>query len=180
MEALITIDYHCRGSDDEDSSSNVPELLSYHIQNWTSSSMTFKLMFSKPLYVSTFGSLDFVTITILQRALFMSKLDKFMVADLYSLTTDVPAQMASEADFIQIQSMGSSSSNALLLTLIVPFCFMIFMSFSMNKVWVLYNMMQLIINIKNYKALMIPANLMLMLEIVTNIVTFSIFENRFV
>lgn len=47
----------------------------------------------------------------------------------------------------------------MLLTLIIPFCFMVFMSFSMAIVWELYKMMQLITNISNYHTLTIPANL---------------------
>ena len=76
--------------------------------------------------------------------------------------------------------MGSDSQNAMLLTLIIPFCFMLFMSFSMNKVWTLYNMMQLITKIKNYKTMIIPANLLLLIDVVQNIVSFSLFDNAFV
>ena len=57
---------------------------------------------------------------------------------------------------------------------------MLFMSFSMNKVWTLYNMMQLITNIKNYKTMIIPANLLLLIDVVQNIVSFSLFDNAFV
>jgi hypothetical protein len=111
----------------------------------------------------------------------MSIEDKLLIAEFYSLIKiPVPTQMASEEDFLQVQGMGSDSQNAMLLTLIVPFCFMLFMSFSMNKVWALYNMMQLITNIKNYKTMMIPANLMLMLEVIENIVNFNFLENQFI
>ena len=68
----------------------------------------------------------------------------------------------------------------MLLTLIIPFCFMVFMSFSMDKVWELYKMMQLITNISNYQTITIPANLSLMLNIVQNIVSFSLFDNNLI
>ena len=177
IESLIKISYHCLGSGDEDASFLLPILQNYSIQNWTSSSLTFKLFFTQPLYVSTFGAPDKLSITFLQQNLFLAKLDKHPLTVPYSLYTIVPTQMASEADFLQIQGMGSSSQNAMLLTLIIPFCFMVFMSFSMAKVWELYKMMQLITNISNYKTLSIPANLSLMLSVVQNIVGFSVFSN---
>ena len=46
--------------------------------------------------------------------------------------------------------MGSSASSSMLLTLIIPFCFMLFMSASMDRVWSFYNMLQLSTNIMNY------------------------------
>ena len=86
----------------------------------------------------------------------------------------VPPQAKSEEDFIQIQAMGSSASGSMIFTLIVPFCFMLFMSFSMNRVWALYNMLQLLSNFNNYLTMTIPANAYFIVNVMMNVTFFSI------
>jgi hypothetical protein len=84
--------------------------------------------------------------------------------------------MKSQDEYESILSLGKSAMNGMLLTLIIPFCFMIFMSVSMNKVWSLYNLLQLISNIINYKTLKIPANSSLVITMLINISQFSMFQ----
>ena len=48
-------------------------------------------------------------------------------------------------------SLGESSKNSMILTLVVPFLFMVFMSVSMDRVWSLYLMLQIISNLMNLK-----------------------------
>ena len=82
--------------------------------------------------------------------------------------------MKSQEDFQAIVSLGSGAQNSLLFSLIIPFLFMVFMSASMNRVWALYNLLQLISNLKNYLTLSIPGNAFFIIVIVSNISQFSI------
>ena len=66
----------------------------------------------------------------------------------------------------------------MLLTLVVPFAFMVLMSVSMNRVWALYNMLQLLINLNNYPRVSVPANTEFLLDTISNIVNFSILEQE--
>ena len=92
--------------------------------------------------------------------------------------TMIPALAASEEDYQEILSMRDSASKSMLLTLVVPLCFMVFMSVSMERVWAVYNMLQLAVNINNYPDLKVPANTMFFFEIVQGITNFSIFEDK--
>ena len=53
----------------------------------------------------------------------------------------MPAQAESEEAFKQMEAMGAGAEEGMLFTLIVPFCFMVFMSVSLDRVWGLYNML---------------------------------------
>ena len=66
----------------------------------------------------------------------------------------------------------------MLVTLIIPFIFMIFMSVSLNRVWGLYNMLQIVSNLVNYKLMSIPANSYYLLFILKNVSNFSIFKDE--
>lgn len=66
----------------------------------------------------------------------------------------------------------------MLITLIVPFGFMVFMSVSMNRVWSLYLMLQIISNITNYPSLLIPANSQYIIFILQNISYFKILQEQ--
>ena len=92
--------------------------------------------------------------------------------------TLVPALAASEEDYKEFLSMGDSASKSMMLTLVVPLCFMVFMSVSMERVWAVYNMLQLAVNINNYPDLKVPANTKFFFEIVNGITNFSFFEEK--
>jgi len=49
--------------------------------------------------------------------------------------------VAKEEDYLKLDSIAHSTKNALLITLIVPFFFMLFMKISMERVWSFYNML---------------------------------------
>jgi len=66
----------------------------------------------------------------------------------------------------------------MLFTLIVPFAFMLFMSVSMNRVWGLYNLMQLICNLLRYEQLLIPAPSAFLLKVVGNVSNFSVLKEQ--
>ena len=64
----------------------------------------------------------------------------------------------------------------MMFTLIVPFCFMVFMSMSMNRVWSLYLMLQVMSNINNFTQMMIPANAQYVVFIFQKISYFKIMQ----
>jgi hypothetical protein len=74
--------------------------------------------------------------------------------------------------------LGTGASSSMLVTLIIPFCFMVFMSASMNRVWAMYNMMQILSNFLNYLTLSIPANADFILNVVKNISFFSMLSEE--
>ena len=76
---------------------------------------------------------------------------------------EVPKQMASEEDFEQVTGLGAGAENSMIFTLVVPFAFMVIMSVSMHRVWALYNMLQLLINLTNQSRVMVPSNVELLL-----------------
>mmetsp|Transcript_2427 Transcript_2427/g.3710 ORF Transcript_2427/g.3710 Transcript_2427/m.3710 type:complete len:159 (-) Transcript_2427:1666-2142(-) len=138
---LIELTYQTEGAKMAEYSGPIPELEDWAILNFTSYSLVLKLNFSDPLYVSTFGVKDTLEIGFPTPLFFKAKVDEFPLVANYSLLTDVPQQAGSEEDFEEITSMGSSTQSSMLLTLIIPFAFMVFMSVSMNRVWGLYNML---------------------------------------
>ena len=66
--------------------------------------------------------------------------------------------VASEADYEFIGSAVDITSDSLIYTFLIPVVFMVFMSVSMNKVWGLYLMLQIIANITQYQILIVPAS----------------------
>ena len=72
-----------------------------------------------------------------------------------------------------MQSLASTSMSTMLVTFAIPFGFMMLMKFSLNKIWSLYNMLQLLVNVKNYVPLVLPGNLRMVLDLIENTVYFS-------
>jgi hypothetical protein len=66
----------------------------------------------------------------------------------------------------------------MLVTLVIPFICMVFMSLSMKRVWALYNMIQLLVNLNEYKKLTIPGNLGYVLRVLAETVNFSILDQE--
>ena len=85
----------------------------------------------------------------------------------------IPTQVASEEEYQQMQSLASTSMSTMLVSFAIPFGFMMLMKFSLNKIWSLYNMLQLLVNVKNYVPLVLPGNLRMVLDIIENTVYFS-------
>lgn len=68
----------------------------------------------------------------------------------------------------------------MMFTLIVPFCFMVFMSVSMDRVWSLYLMLQVMSNINNFERMMIPASAQYVVFIFQKISNFKIMQEKVV
>ena len=67
--------------------------------------------------------------------------------------------MIDSADTNSIMKLGDYTKNSMLLTLIIPFAFMVFMSASMDSVWSMYLMVQILSNLMNM-SIKIPGNAM--------------------
>ena len=61
-------------------------------------------------------------------------------------------------------------------TLIIPLVCMGLMSMNMERLWLFYNMLQLLGNTVNMKLLYIPANSLNIMQIIYNITFFKLFE----
>ena len=70
----------------------------------------------------------------------------------YTTTVFLPP-MTSVEDAGKIMAMGEQTKNSMLLTLFVPFGFMLFMSVSMDRVWSMYLMLQIVSNLMNLSCL---------------------------
>jgi len=71
-------------------------------------------------------------------------------------------------------SIAGTTEGSMLFTLIVPFCFMVFMSMSMDRVWGLYNMLQVQSNLSNFERVLLPANAEYILFITKNVSFFNL------
>ena len=73
---------------------------------------------------------------------FTAALDSMIVEqNLITNNFTIPSQAESEEEYRSLSKMGGQAQNSMIFTLIVPFCFMVFMSVSMNRVWSLYLML---------------------------------------
>ena len=86
--------------------------------------------------------------------------------------------MSNEEDYQFVSSIDTGAENGMIFTLVLPFAFMVLMSVSMNRVWALYNVLQLLINLSNYERVIVPANTEFLLSTISNIVNFSILEQQ--
>ena len=83
--------------------------------------------------------------------------------------------MIDSADTNSIMKLGDYTKNSMLLTLIIPFAFMVFMSASMDSVWSMYLMIQILSNLMNFN-IKIPGNAMFVVFSGEKISTFKITE----
>jgi hypothetical protein len=88
---------------------------------------------------------------------FLARKDKEKI-ELLTESAGIPRLFASKEDASNIKTLAAGAQNSMLITLIIPFCFMIFMSVSMDRVWSLYLMMQIVANISELQNFVIPSN----------------------
>ena len=171
---MIEIEYKCLGP------ANKSILEGYKVKNATETEMIVHLNFSDPLYVSSFdGGKDSIEIRIVDHLHFLAKSDRTSIAQNYTLKNiKVPSQVLSDEDLQIMQQIASSASKSMIFTLVIPFCFMIFMSISIERVWSLYNTLQLMAIISKNPELKIPANAQFFIEVVEEISNFKIGENK--
>ena len=140
---ILQVNYYCFVEIDEITTSDkIPQLLSWSIKNFTSHLLILDMKFSNPLYVSSSTTKDQVDIKVLNSNFFVAKVDLEQLLPNYTLNNfTVPSQARSQEEFETMSSIGAQAENSMMFTLIVPFCFMVFMSVSMNRVWSLYLML---------------------------------------
>lgn len=83
----------------------------------------------------------------------------------------------SEEDRDQINQITDAMSTTSLITFIIPFAFMIFMSCSMNRAWSFYLSLQIITNIENMKMLTIPASAQTFIKVMSEMANFKLMQN---
>ena len=74
--------------------------------------------------------------------------------------------------------MAGTAESSMIFSLVVPLAFMIFMSVSIDRVWGMYNSLQLLSNYISYEALMIPPASYKLLMVLKNISNFNIMKNE--
>ncbi|MFM1932434.1 MAG: hypothetical protein RL226_1737 [Bacteroidota bacterium] len=118
-----------------------------------------------------------LNVKFVENQLFRSMDGMQLLAENYTIERiKVPTQFATEEDYQALKSTGTSVQTAMFITLIIPFVFLIFMSVSMTRVWALYNMSQLLINLDDYRKIALPGNLSFVLQVIKGMVYFKILD----
>mgnify|MGYP000925331417 CR=1 FL=1 len=117
-----------------------PELQDWYITSFDNDKMIIFLNMSNPVYVSSSEESCAIEVKIINQYMFQSIKTNVTIRENYKTSLEMPT-MLSKGDVNTIMTMGESCKNSMLFTLIIPFCFMIFMSVSMDRVWSLYLML---------------------------------------
>ena len=158
-----------------------PNISGWEVLEFTNYHLILKFNFTNRLFVSIEED-DIIDLHFLETSLFRAahKGNVTLESGYSLLDIRIPKQSKSEADYKNIQNMGNSAKGSMLLTLIVPLCFTLFMSVSMNRVWGLYNMLQIECNLLNLHFMKIPANAQYLLQILKGISDFSLMSEPMV
>lgn len=120
----------------------MPQLAAWNVTEFTRYGIKIQLNFTNVLYVSSAPEKDTLRVKIVNPAFFKATRDSLLIAEKYKTEGyTLPSLARSEEEFETLESIGSQAESSMLITLIVPFCFMVFMSVSMNRVWSLYLML---------------------------------------
>ena len=102
--------------------------------------MRIQLNFSDPIFVSTYGQMDALSFRVLNPNIFKAETDNHTIEANYTLyDIAVGQQFTSTDEKENVEAVSSAAESSMVVSLIIPFCFMVFMSVSMNRVWSLYN-----------------------------------------
>ena len=118
--------------------------------------MQIQLSITNALYVSSQFPKDYIFMRVLSSN-FTSLADGQSVPLNSTMSAEMPP-MGNKAEMKQIITATETAKKMMIYTTLVPFVFMIFMSFGMEKIWCLYLMLQIAGNINNYHQIFIPAN----------------------
>ena len=135
------------------------------------------LNISNPVYVSSSDVQDEIHVRVKEPLMFQSAETNVSVKMNFTTTLYLPS-MTSAEDSSSIMQLGENTKNSMLFTLIVPFCFMVFMSFSMDRVWSMYLMLQIISNLINLRCLQRPGNVEYLLFMAQKISDFKVSEEE--
>ena len=117
-----------------------PALVDWYISKFTNYQLEVFLNFTNPLFVSSSEVQDEISVRVKNPYVFQSHLTNVTAKMNYTTTLYLPSMTSSE-DSDTIMSLGEQTKNSMIFTLIIPFGFMVFMSFSMDRVWSMYNML---------------------------------------
>jgi len=77
-----------------------------------------------------------------------------------------------------LNTLGNSAAGGLFVSFVIPFLFMLFARVSMDRVWALYYMLQMMTNLSNYIVLLTPSNSLYILIVIKNVVCFRLMRNE--
>jgi len=158
------------------SSVNLPILQDWYFESLDEVMLRLRLNFTNPLYVSS-DQPDYLSIRFLNTSYLLRLNDSVSLASNYTIKdAKVPPQAASAKEIKAVEQLADSAQASMIFTLVVPFCFMLFMSCSMDRVWGLYNMLQVQSNIPNFRMIALPANAEYILMITKNVSFFNLFQ----
>ena len=118
--------------------------------------MMIKLDFSNPIMVSTGDQKDKLKIIFEFPSLFRSASDGRVLEDNFTISTDVPLQMQSEAEYIVIKKMTDRTKSILDYSIILPLILQAIFAMVMHLVWGIISNLQLITNINAFEKLKTP------------------------
>ena len=98
------------------------------------------LNFTNPVSISSSEVKDEISVRVSNPYVFQSHATNVTAKMNFTTTLYLPS-MTPQEDSDSIMSLGESTKNSMIFTLIIPFAFMVFMSFSMDRVWSMYNML---------------------------------------
>ena len=133
-----------------------PKLIDWFVSKFDNEQIQVFLNMTNPVYVSQAKTPDELKIRVMLPPVFRSLKTNVMVKMNFTFTFPMPS-MLDPSDTDQLLSLGESSKNSMLLTLVIPFAFMVFMSVSMNRVWSMYLMLQITSNLIHLN-LQLPGN----------------------
>ena len=107
------------------------------------------LNLTNPVYVSSSEVQDEIKVRITNPYIFQSLSNNLTVKENFTTTVYLPSMIDSK-DTDSLMKLGDYTKNSMVLTLIVPFVFMVFMSVSMESVWSLYLMLQIVSNVMHF------------------------------
>ena len=102
--------------------------------------MEIYLNMTNPIYVSSSDEVDRVDVKVIEPFFFQSKRTNITTKMNFTTIAWLPP-MVDKDEATELMNIVDSSKNSILITLIIPFAFMVFMSVSMNRVWSLYLML---------------------------------------
>ena len=157
------------------SSPYLPKLQGWSFKSLDNFELRLQLNLTNPLYVS-YDYPDILTVRFLNITYFSRLNDSVALAGNYTIKEEnMPIQAGSRSEYKTVEQLADSAQASMIFTLVVPFCFMLFMSCSMDRVWGLYNMLQVQSNIPNFQTITLPTNAEHILMITKNVSFFNLF-----
>lgn len=142
--------------------------------------MALQLEFSDKALVSQ-RSKDLLSIKVVNPLLFKSQANNLTIAANYTVTRiEVAMPFVSEKEKQITEMISSQAKVTLVISLVIPFFFMMFMSASMDRAWSLYNLLQLIGNFLRFERVIFPPTAYSLLVLIQNMSSFSLGSNEHV